>query len=137
MMEQLKDKSIFIVEDDPANMAVYAVVLKRHGARVIQDHWNAGTIDMIHRFMPVDVILMDLMLRRGTSGYDIIDQLDAQPELADIPVVIVSASDPAVEIPHAQEKGCAGFISKPINMNLFPQQIASCLNGDPVWDTGQ
>jgi CheY-like chemotaxis protein len=132
-MDRLQGKRIFIVEDDAMNMAVFAVTLKRSGAAVIQDPWNADTIQQIIDSLPIHVIVLDLMLRRQVSGYDIYDQIRAQPELAGIPVVVVSANDPEIEIPKAQGKGLAGFIGKPINVQLFPDQIASLIEGEQVW----
>lgn len=133
MGNALEHKRIFIVEDDVSNMAVYAVALSNHGAAVIQDPWNASTIELIKRTLPVDIILLDLMLRRGVSGYDIFDALKADPELSKIPVVAVSASDPEIEIPRAQSKGFDGFIGKPISLLKFPEQVAACLNGEHLW----
>jgi CheY-like chemotaxis protein len=134
-MDRLYGKRIFIVEDDAMNMAVFAVTLKRNGAVVIQDPWNDDTIHQIIDSLPIHVIVLDLMLRRKVSGYDIFDQIRAQPELANIPVVVVSASDPEIEIPRAQSKGIAGFIGKPINVHLFPEQIAALIEGEHVWYT--
>lgn len=132
-MDELKGKRIFVVEDNVTNMAVFATTLKRLGATVIQDGWNTGTIEMLKKRLPVDLILMDLMLRRGLSGYDVFDELQLDPELKDIPVVAVSSLDPETEIPKAQEKGMAGFISKPIDIGMFPQQLAKAIDGEKVW----
>jgi CheY-like chemotaxis protein len=133
MAKVLECRRIFIVEDDVSNMAVYSVALSSNGASVIQDPWNANTIDLIKRTMPVDIILLDLMLRRGVSGYDIFDAIKADPEIADIPVVAVSASDPEIEFPRAQNKGFTGFIGKPISLLNFPIQVAACINGEHLW----
>lgn len=133
MANELKGKRIFIVEDDITNMAVFSATLRQSGALVIQDHWNSGTIEMLTRHLPIDVILLDLMLRNGANGYDIFDRLRTLPEFASIPVIIVSASDPEIEIPKAREQGFAGFIGKPISPSLFPQQVADCITGNPVW----
>jgi CheY-like chemotaxis protein len=129
----LNGKRIFVVEDDAKNMAIIAVTLKRHGAIVVQDMWNSGTVDMIEEVMPVDAILLDLMLRGGRSGYDIIDQIKARPELSGIPIVIVSAADASIEMKKARQKGCMGYIEKPINYYSFPRSIATILEGTPVW----
>jgi CheY-like chemotaxis protein len=133
-MEQvLANKRIVIVEDDVANMAVFTVTLKRSGARIVQDPWNTGTLSLIRENMPVDLIILDLMLRRGASGYDIFDMLKADPELASIPVVIISASEPQIEIPKAQEKGFSGYICKPIEQMQLAYQLADVIAGKPVW----
>lgn len=132
-MNELKGKRIFIIEDDPTNMAVFAVTLKKSGATVLQDFWNTDSVNMLRNRLPIDVIVLDLMLRHKMSGYGIFDELKMHPELATIPVIIVSAADPGIEIPKAQAKGVAGFIGKPIRPSLFATQIASCINGEPVW----
>ncbi|MBN1310944.1 MAG: response regulator [Anaerolineae bacterium] len=129
----LKQKRVFVVEDDPTNMAIIATVLKDAGALVIQDPWNYDTIERLVQSLPVDVILLDLMLRRGESGYDIFDKIKSRSELAPIPVVVVSASDPGVEMNKARDKGFKGYIAKPIRRAAFVQSIAAVLDGEPVW----
>lgn len=132
-MDELKGKHIFIIEDDPVNMAVNAVTLKKSGAHVTQDIWNTGAVENLLAHLPVDVILLDLMLRRNLNGYDIFREIKAHPALAGIPVVAVSAADPTIEIPKSQELGLAGFIGKPIHPFLFAKQIAACIRGEAVW----
>jgi CheY-like chemotaxis protein len=51
-----------------------------------------------------------------------------------VPVIAVSALDPTVEIPKARAKGFAGFISKPLKLLYFAEQIASVTTGVKVWD---
>lgn len=129
----LKNKRIAVIEDDVTNMAIIAMLLKQKGVLVIQDPWNSDTIGRLRQSLPIDLILLDLMLRHGVSGYDIYDQVRACPDLAHIPVVIVSASDPALEMNRAREKGAVGYIEKPISYNDFAHQIESVLQGVEVW----
>jgi two-component system cell cycle response regulator DivK len=135
-MNPLSNRRIFVVEDDVTNMAVIVMLLRQNGAMVLQDPWNSKTVPLLMAHQPIDAILLDLMLRDGVSGYDIFKQIRQHEALAEIPVIAVSASDPAIEIPRAREMGFAGFIGKPIAMNRFGTQIAACLNGEAVWETG-
>lgn len=132
-MQDLQGKRIFIVEDDVVNMAVFAATLRQTSAIIVQDAWNANTIDLLVRSLPVDVILLDLMLRFKVSGYDIYDKIKADTRLCNIPIVAVSASDPEIEIPKAKQKGFTGFIGKPIDVSQFPTQIAACMEGKQIW----
>lgn len=134
-MNELQGKRILVVEDNVLNLAVFATVLKQSGAIVVQDYWNTNTVNLITRHLPVDAILLDLMLKHQINGYSIFDELQAHPDLAAIPVIVVSAADPDTEIPKAKERGMAGFIGKPISPSRFPQQVADCINGRPVWYT--
>lgn len=137
MNSLLEGKRIAIVEDDVTNMAVFFTALKKQGAQVIQENWNTDAVAVLEKSLPIDLILMDIMLRNGLSGYELFDQLQELPSFQTIPVVAISSLDPATEIPKLQTKGFAGFISKPINVRLFPEQLVSCLNGEKIWITSR
>jgi CheY-like chemotaxis protein len=130
----LKSKRIFYIEDDLKNRAIAQTILERAGATVGFERWGRDDgIARLEGFKPIDVILLDLMFPGGVTGYMIFDVINAHPDFAAVPVIAVSASDPTVEIPKAQAKGFAGFISKPISLMTFPEQIISVLNGARVW----
>ena len=129
----LENKKIFIVEDNVTNLAVFSTTLRAHGAQMIQDFWNYRTIELLKAVLPVDIILLDLMLHNGVSGYSIFEALKQEECLVNIPVVAVSASEPSVEIPKAMKLGLSGFIPKPISLKDFPRQIASCIAGEKLW----
>lgn len=133
----LKNKRIFIVEDNWQNRVVYQMVLIRHEALVYFEAWGANTINSLKKTSHVDVIVLDLTLGQGISGFDLFDQIRALPNLASVPIVAVSAMDPAIAIPEARSKGFAGFIAKPIDIHMFPQQIATIIAGEPVWHVGE
>lgn len=128
----LEGKHIFVVEDNPGNLSIILTILELTGAKTSFDRWGKQTIQRLKKADRVDMILMDLMLPHGLTGYDIYDEIKVVPELADIPVVIVSASDPNVEMNKARAKGFQGFIPKPINYNLSIT-LATILAGQPIW----
>ena len=129
----LKGKRIFVVEDDPTNLAIISTILRRHGASVPFETWGTGTISSLKNSLPIDLILLDLGLPRGLSGYDVFEKIKAEPELADISVVVVTAADPSIEMPIARNKGMQGFISKPLSYANFGKTIAAVLDGQQVW----
>lgn len=125
---------IFYIEDDLANRAIARTILELHGAEMTVDPWGYPeiTIGKLTRFQP-HVILLDLMLPNQTSGYDVFAAIQRRSNLARIPVIAVSAADATVEIPKTQAKGFKGFISKPLDIRLFPTQVAAVLKGETVW----
>lgn len=129
----LKNKSIFIVEDNPSNRAIMQVLLEQHGAKVKIERWGFETLRFLKSVAPVDIILLDLMLTDEVSGFDIFDKIRSESEFDDVPIVAVSAMDASVAIPQVRSKGFAGFISKPVDFNKFPQQIAAAIAGEAVW----
>ena len=129
----LQGKRIFIIEDNLSNRAVAQILLEQHGAVTAIDRWGQEAVQRLQEFTPVDIILMDLMLPGGITGFDVFDEIRRYPEFDQIPVVAVSAADAALAIPEAQKRGFAGFISKPLDFNLFPQQIARMIEGEKIW----
>ena len=132
----LKGKRIFYVEDNLGNRAIVQMIVEQEGAKLGFERWGgADALARLKAFMPVDVILLDLMFPMNVTGYDVFDAIRADENFANIPIVAVSASDPAVELPKVRRKGFAGFISKPISLWQFPKQLAAVIEGQTVWAT--
>ena len=132
---RLQDKRIFYVEDDLKNRAVVQMILEMEGATIGFERWGRKeTVDKIRDFKPVDLILLDLMFPRGVTGYDVFEHIREEADLATIPIVAISASDPAIEIPKTRKKGFSGFISKPVSVHTFAEHINTVLDGDTVWE---
>jgi CheY-like chemotaxis protein len=129
----LEGRKIFILEDDVNNLAVITSMLRRYGATIYFDSWGVETAQTIKAFMPIDVILLDIHLPNNVTGYDVFDHIKALPELADVPIVAVTASDPDREMKKAKEKGFNGYISKPIRTKSFIRSLLAILNGEEVW----
>jgi CheY-like chemotaxis protein len=132
----LENKNIYIVEDNPDNVFVLLMILRKHGARVQVDWWARGEVSRLSKALPLDLIILDLMLPGGRSGFDILSEIRTLPALDNIPVIAVSAADPSITIPKAMAKGFSGFIAKPVDDVLFPIQIAKVIDAEQVWYTG-
>jgi CheY-like chemotaxis protein len=128
----LKNKRIFVIEDNPAYLAIISIYLRNEGAVILSERWGIKIPQSLVEMLPVDIILMDLKLYKDIDGFEIFDQIRQIPTLQEIPVVAVSALDPDTALPLARQKGFAGFIGKPFSPRL-PQQIVDILSGKPVW----
>ena len=132
----LQDKYILIVEDNTLNRVVYSMILKMAGCQIEFDRWGRDTIEKLKR-QKFDLIILDLMLPHGDSGYTIYEQIREMPEYNNVPVIAVSASEPADAIPRVQKLGFDGFIAKPLDKTLFPQQLKRIFQGEKVWYAGE
>ncbi len=134
----LQDKTVFLVEDDAVSLAVIKMLLEKEGARVPFDHVGSRTIDQLldilsaHQFK-IDLILLDLKLLHGISGYDVLKAIRALPSLTCTPVIAFTAADPDEEIPKARAAGFTGYLTKPIDRSHFIQDLAVILDGKPIW----
>lgn len=132
----LKGKNILIVEDNTMNRVVYSVMLKKEGCQIEFDRWGRETLDKLARHT-FDVVILDLMLPHGDSGFSIFEQIRKISKYDEIPIIAVSASEPAIAIPKAQKMGFNGFIAKPLDKNLFPKQLEQLLDGEEIWYAGE
>ena len=128
----LNDKRIFIVEDDTMNRVVYNITLKRYTQWIEFDRFGRNVITKLIK-THYDLIILDLMLSFGESGFSIFRDIKKLSDYAHVPIVAISASEPSVSIPKAKELGFDGYITKPIDKNILPKQLACILNGEPVW----
>jgi CheY-like chemotaxis protein len=129
----LSGKRIFLLEDDVNSLAIIMSMIKRNNAVVFYDTWGIATIEKIQRHLSLDLIIMDLNLPGGISGYDIFAQIKKVPALGDIPIVLVTGAESQIEMPKARSMGFAGFISKPVRNRTFPYALAQILKGESVW----
>jgi two-component system, chemotaxis family, response regulator Rcp1 len=63
-----------------------------------------------------DLVLLDLILP-GISGQEVLKLIRGNPELAKIPVVVMTAADEASVRPSTLD--VEGFLRKPINLDEF------------------
>jgi two-component system, cell cycle response regulator DivK len=133
-MESLAGRHVFVVEDNLENRMITQMALFRTGMRITFDAFGRDTLRRMKKVMPVDLILMDLMLPLGISGYDIFEKIHADEELQHIPICALSAAEPAYAIPKCKQKGFAGFIAKPIDIDRFGEQIQRLLQGEQLWN---
>ncbi len=132
-MIDLMQKRIFIVEDNLQNRIIFQMALVRYGALCEFERWGRDTLTHLNNMPLVDLIILDLMLPGGFSGFEIYDQIRAVPRYGAVPIVAVSAMERSIAVPQAREKGFAGFIAKPIDARLFPEQLARIIDGETIW----
>jgi signal transduction histidine kinase len=75
-----------------------------------------------------DLILMDINIG-GLDGYEVTTKLRSMPELDAIPIVAVTAATLDGDRERALASGCNGYISKPIDVDTFPDQVREFLKG--------
>ncbi|MBN1221162.1 MAG: response regulator [Anaerolineae bacterium] len=117
---------ILLIEDNLQNALLVKRLLEARGHQVL--HASEGETGLTKVFEEIpDLILVDLGLP-DIDGQTLVTLIKRAPELKDIPVVAVTAWPEETAREMALAYGCNGFISKPINIRAFPDQIAEFLN---------
>jgi two-component system OmpR family response regulator len=111
--------TVCIVDDDPDIREAMRLVLEMHGHAVIEASDGAEAIGCLHG-AGADVILLDLMMP-GMSGWEFLDERSGDPELASIPVVLLSGvGDLSLEAHNLEGVVC---VQKPIELAVLLQQV--------------
>ncbi len=130
---KLLNKRIFIVEDNTLNRLVYRVALETAGAHIEFDQQGRETISRLRHRHCFDLIILDLMLPYGKSGFELCVEIRHLNGYQTIPIVAVSAAEATYAVPKAQASGFDAFIPKPIYEDTFADQIAAILAGQQLW----
>lgn len=104
---------ILVVDDLLDNLRLLASLLTEEGYTVKKAPDGAMALSNVPRFQP-DLILLDIMMPE-IDGYTVCQQLKANPETQDIPVVFLSALDLTFDKVKAFEVGAADYINKPFH----------------------
>src|SRR5690242_16636965 len=94
-MERLQGTSVLVVDDDPETLSMYVQTLERLGATVSGVTDVLGAMSILDVWHP-DVILCDLHLPT-LDGYALMERVQANEGLSDVPVIAISGSHPTVE----------------------------------------
>ena len=121
---------ILIVEDNEKNLKLARDVLQFHGFRTVEAVSGEEAVAMARQHRP-DLVLMDIALP-GIDGVEAARQIKADPALAEIPIVALTASVMAADRARLVEAEFAGLIAKPIDILQFPAQVlAYCAPLEP------
>jgi two-component system cell cycle response regulator DivK len=110
-------KTVMIVEDNELNMKLFHDLLAAHGYRTLQTRTGMEALRLARQQRP-DLILMDIQLPE-VSGLEVTKWLKDDEELADIPVIAVTAFAMKGDEERIRRGGCEAYISKPISIASF------------------
>ena len=105
---------VLLVEDAPFLRYAFSRLLRLQGYEVREANDGQEALDCIGEFRP-DLVLTDLMMP-VMGGVELIANLRANPEFADVPVVAITAdaTDQAEQL--ARQAGAVDVITKPIDL---------------------
>lgn len=122
-----KRSKILYVEDDPACMLLVHRLLESEGFQVLTTSDGLSATEFAVYERP-DLILMDINIG-GLDGYEVTTKLRSMPELDSTPIVAVTAATLDGDRGRALASGCNGYIPKPIDVDVFPDQVREFLQG--------
>lgn len=116
---------ILVVEDNPSNMELVALILESMGHETISAFNAADGIALAHSHAPA-LILMDIQLP-GMDGLTATRQLKQDPQTQAIKVVALTAFAMRGDEERMRAAGCDDYIPKPIRHLDFVAKVTQLL----------
>ena len=136
-MSQMKDEvitnqpsstptsSLLVVDDNSMNRIMLSRYITKLGYRSSLAENGQQALEKLQA-EPFDLVLLDVQMPE-MDGYQVLEQLKADPRLRDIPVIMISAVDELESVVTCIELGAQDYLPKPFNPVLLRARLTACL----------
>ena len=111
-MEDMRN-TILIVDDEPAGRETLESILEPEGYYLVLAENGYQAIEQAKAIQP-DVILLDVMMP-GMNGFEVCRRIRSEKQLAEVPILFLTALDDRQSLLNGLEAGADDFISKPFD----------------------
>lgn len=122
----MKEWTVLIVDDEPDNLGVAQKVLKFNGADVHIARNGIEGLSVLEKLKPT-FVLLDLSMPQ-MDGWEMFRRARAKPELADTPIIALTAHAMSGDKEKVMDAGFNGYIAKPFRINSFLEDIQQALS---------
>lgn len=104
---------VLIVDDVMSNVLLLKVLLSNEGFNIVVATNGRQALEQAEKENP-DLILLDVMMP-DLSGFEVAEKMKENPELADIPIIFLTALNSTADIVKGFKVGANDFVAKPFN----------------------
>ena len=122
----MPQKQILIVEDNELNRAMLSEILSGE-YQVLEAENGQEALDILKQKKDsISLILLDVMMP-VMDGYTFLDRVKADPELALVPVIVMTQSEGEADEVSALTHGATDFVPKPYRHQVILHRVASII----------
>ena len=122
------DKTILIADNSVINrMQMGGILASEYNILEADNGRDALDIMNEHGADGIDVVLLDLHMP-GQTGFDVLAEKQANPAIADIPVIVITADSVTAAEVRALDAGASDFLIKPIEPEIMRRRIHLVIN---------
>jgi len=123
MDKEQRKKLIVLVEDEEIIVNLLTNKLKKVGYEVKAAYDGINGLNLIRTAKP-DLVLLDMLLPR-LNGFEVLEKLNKEKILPDLPVIVISNSGQPIEIDRVLKLGIRDYLVK---INFEPNEIIAKVN---------
>ena len=112
------DLQVLIVDDDIRNIFSLTSVLESYEVEVLHAERGKDGILILEQKPDVDVALIDIMMPE-MDGYETMQQIRERTQLADLPLIAVTAKAMKGDRQKCLDAGASDYIAKPVDIELL------------------
>lgn len=118
-------KTVVVVEDEADAAEMFAEMMRVSGFRVIKSYSSTPAISLIANERP-DIVILDVMMP-DVSGLEVLKFMRREPNLTNIPVIVVSAKSMPNDIKTGLDAGASVYLTKPVGFLDLKQAVDRAL----------
>ncbi|MEH1800342.1 MAG: response regulator [Nostoc sp.] len=122
-------KFILVVDDAISLRQTLSLTLQKSGYQVIQAQNGVEALEKLQLHPEIQVVVSDLEMPR-MNGFELLSNFRQYPNLAKIPVVILTSRSAEKHRQLAQELGAKAYLTKPYLEHEFLSTIKSLINSN-------
>ncbi|HEX4901831.1 MAG TPA: EAL domain-containing response regulator [Acidimicrobiales bacterium] len=122
---------ILVVDDDPGVRDLICATLRLEGLEVHAAEDGPGALARL-RAEPVDLVLLDRMMP-GMDGLAVLGEIRGDPELALLPVILVTAMGTPASAVEGLDSGADDYLAKPFDLDELAARVRAQLRGQRAW----
>jgi len=123
---KLTQQKIFIADDDKLIIELLRVKLSRAGYEVISCDNALDVIFLLKKHRP-DLVLLDVMMP-AINGFALLRKIKSDPEIADLPIIFLTAKTQDENMIYAMQNGAADYIKKPVSLEEVLSKVQIILS---------
>jgi CheY-like chemotaxis protein/CHASE3 domain sensor protein/putative methionine-R-sulfoxide reductase with GAF domain len=119
---ELIHRKVLLVDDDMRNLFALSKVLRGWGMHVTMAQDGLKALKALADHSDIELVLMDVMMP-VMDGYDTIREIRAQPQLAKLPIIALTAKAMRGDREKCLEAGANDYLSKPIDIDKLSSMM--------------
>ena len=120
-------KKILLIDDSRTVLMMESTILVQRGYEIVTAADGVEGVAKAVSDRP-DLILMDLMMP-NMDGFEACRRLRENETTRSIPIIMVTTKSEVEKIKAAEELGCQGYVTKPVNGSELLAKVKALLNG--------
>jgi DNA-binding response OmpR family regulator len=120
-------RKVLVVDDEPYILKILSFKLRLTGLDPVEATSGEDALRLVREARP-DLVLLDVSLTPGLTGFDLCRILKENPATAAIPIIMLTARTLPAERDLGLRLGAASYVTKPFSTKVLVQEIEKALS---------